>query len=551
MRTRTTAALVLALAAAAGFVLHGRRAAPTEAPPAPRAAAPAGLVPRATYRLLYEQEVRVDGQPPMDVVVQGQWTTTPLRNGRAEVRFAPDTLHGPDGALPAAGDLAAPVQLAIVDGVLGGMAFPQAMPAPARTLLTTLAGTFQRSERPGERWTVTEEDVVGRYDAVYVRTGDTIARTRAAYRATRGPDGLSAAAAAAVTPAESTRFEVDADGLVRARVELTLRIAIGQGAPEVDLRVRASLERTALAWVAPPAAPLLAVDALSDHADHAGARRSADERFVDGASAAVLMAELARVAALDPAAAGVGNQRAQLVSRLGTAVRLDPALAAQVAAMVRAHGDRTMEVELLAGALSSAGVPEATDALAGLLGAELPAPARTAVMNALTMSEPTTATSLAALTSSLDGADAAQAAYALGAHRRAAGADLADAATHATRTLVDRARAASGPARTVYVQALGNTGDPAALPLLRDAIATGDANLAADALFSLRFVAGAEADALLTEALGDPERAFGAIRAIGYRDPETWRAALEAAKARYADDNKVQTALRGIFRRWT
>jgi hypothetical protein len=557
MRARTTIAIAAVAAAATATTFVAVRARRSGEPARPHDAAdrPAGadLVPRSHYRLTYEQEIAMPGRAPVKVIARGTWTTTPHRSGRTEVRFAPAVLDGPQGALPAPAAVAAPIQLVHTGGVLSAMAFPAAMPAPGRALLTALATTFQRAARDGDAWTVAEEDLVGRYDAIYARTGDTIARRRGAYTALRGPGGLSAKPAGELTATEDTRFEVDADGLVRARIVLDQQIALGDQAPRVDVRLRAELERTAIEWVPPSATALLPAGPISDHTDHAAVARSTDENLVDGATVDLLLAELARTADLDAAVKGVSKERARLLARLAAAIRLDPSLAAKVAEQIRAHAADRVEVELLAGALGSARVPEGTDALAGLADLApdvLPPASRATVMNALSVAQPVTSKSLGALTASLDSADHRTAVLALGSHRRRADEALAAQAAAAGQELLARYAAATGEDRVLYAKALGNSGDPAAVGPLRGAIAGSDPVLRNAAVYALRLVPGPEADAILAGALDDPDLAFSAVRAIGSRDPSVWRARLEAVRARYADRNDVQTAIHNVLRRW-
>lgn len=554
MRPRTL--VLLAAAASAVLALHHLRSrpGPSAASPsigaAPRDPSRSGLVPRIHYQLAYEQAAAITGRAPMQVTVRGEWITTPHRSGRTEVRFVPATLDGPRGSVPATADLIAPVQLVRDGGVLVAMGFTAAMPEPGRAMMTALATTFQRSERAGSAWTVTEDDLMGRYDAGYRRDGDVVHRSRDGYRAMRGPHGLSVDAAGRTTARERSRFEVDAAGLVRADLAIELRVALGDAGPAADLTLRASLERTAIEWVPASASRLLPAGPITDHADHRRAIEDADRALVAGASAAELVAELARLAALDRALPGVGHDRAIVLARLAAAIRLDPAAAAVVADAIRAHAADATGVELLAGALASAGVPEATDVLAGLVGAELPAPSRAALIGALSFAAPVTAASLAALVGALDDAGGEQAALALGSHRRRAADALAEPARAAASELLGRYAGARGTERVIYAKALGNAGDPAALPSLREAMRGGDRALRDAAVFSLRFVPGAAADALLEEALADPTLAGAAVRAIGYRGPQVWRERLEAARQRYADRNDVLSAIHAALRRW-
>ena len=546
-RLALLALVVLAAVAAGVFATRGGgRGSAARAP----ADAHAGLVPRIRYRVAYDQRLELPGRAPTNLAVRGAWTTTPRADGRIEARFALDTIDGPPGSLPTAAALAPPVQLVETDGVLTAMAFPAAMPGPARALVTGLATAFQYTGRAGARWAAVEEDLTGRYEAAYTRDGDAALRTRAAYTAMRGRAGLSAAAARDVAPAETSRFALDAHGVVTADVAIDLRVSMGEGLPAVHTRLRARLAREAIEWVAPPVGPALPAGPISDHVDHVAAARSADRAAVAGASVAQLLAEVARVAALDASAPAIRNERSQLLARLAAAVRLDPAVAAELAAAMRAPGASASAVKLVAGALASTKLAIGTDTLAGLAREDLPAEGARAVLHALALSTPPTVASLDVLGQSLDGAGAEAAALGLGTHVHHGHAEHPAAAAQATETLIARYHGASSDAdRARYVAALGNGGAAAALPVLRDAIARGGPAAEA-AVHGLRFVPGAEADALLADALGREALAFAAVRAAGHRDAAVWGPRIEEARRRFPDHAGLQLAAQGILRRW-
>ncbi|HVV88172.1 MAG TPA: HEAT repeat domain-containing protein [Kofleriaceae bacterium] len=521
---------------------------------APSARPRLGLVPRIHYHLAYQQEIAMPMAAPVDVKVEGEWITTPRRDGRIEVRFVPAAIDGPDGSMPAAADVATPVQLVREDGVLSAMGFVDAMPAKGRALMTNLATTFQVSEQPGSSWIVAEEDLLGRYDAAYQRAGDTLVRSRDAYVSARSAGELSAKAAGDIGASEESRFVVDREGVVSADVGVALSIAISDDAPSAQAHVKATLARTSIEWVTPSMTAALAAEPISDHVDRAVARASADESRVAGATLDVLLAELRRLAALDGAAKATRDQRAHLMARLCAYLRLHPEAASRVADELRAQAANHDATRLLAGALGQARVAEGTDALAALAllpAGDLPAGARSDVLGALQLAEPPTEASLAALTASLDGPDRAAAALGLGVHSRGAPAELSDQAGVAVRTLLDRyASAGSAGDRVVLAQALGNTGSPAALPLLRELASGADPDLAEAALYGLRFVPGDDVDELLAGAIDDPDRALGAVRAIAYRAPATWRDRLIALQDRYAGRSDIVMSIRGTLRRW-
>lgn len=508
-----------------------------------------GLVSRTRYRLHYEQQIEMPGKPATVVRVDGRWTTTPRADGRIEVRFAPDAIEGPPG-LPAAGDVQAPIQLALQGGVLTGLGFPAAMTVPARNLLTGLATTFQYSSGAGANWTRHEEDLTGSYDAVYQRAGDEALRHRAAYTALRGSSGLSTVDRDRVTPEENSRFALDDDGLRFASIALDMSFALGDGMPSFHVQVRGVLEREAIERVSPPLGSGLMIGPINMAVDEVAARRAADRAAVDGATVEDLLDEVDRVAAL---AAGTDTEktRSRLLSRVAALLRVDPGAAAAVAEHVRAHAGDVSAARLLAGALSSAGTREATDSLAHLTSAPLPSATRDVVIGALALSTPATKDSLGALSDIVAHGYDRQAALALGIHDRIGQGDVPDGSRGATDVLLTRyAGAGSGAERRTYVQALGNSGDPRVLPVIERAMRGDDRELASPAVFSLRFVAGAGADALLDSALGQPDLALAAVRAIGYRDPARWRDRLVQVQAEYADHAGIQDAIRGILRRW-
>jgi hypothetical protein len=529
------------------------------------------LVPRAHYRLAYEQRVTVPGQEPTIVHVEGEWIATPRRDGRTEVQLSPTTLDGPGKELPIAMELDAAAQLVTERGALVAIGFPERMPVRARKLLTGLATTFQYTAGAGASWAAAEEDLTGRYDATYRRSGaqggddtrvEQIERGRARFTALRTEEGLSARSAEGATPAERTRFRVDADGVVGAAVELDVSFALGPGLEPVRMALRASLERESIELVPAPVGEVLAAAPISGFADFEGARRNADRSAVAGATLDELLVEAKRAAGI--AGRDGGQPRAQALARLAALIRLEPEAAEEIAAQIHNAPEDLAEVRVLAGALASSRVAAGTDALARLLergaggaagepGAELPLPAdaRGAIVGALSLASPVTSASLRALSAGLDQPHGDQAALGLGTHGRKAREQDPAAANAAVELLLARHAGARDPgARRLYLESLGNAGSEKALPVLRAAMQGGDRSLAMAATFSLRFVPGADTDALLEQAMTRPATALSAIRAAGYRDPARFRALLYTAQEQYAGNDAIQGEIRAILRRW-
>ncbi len=554
-RVRRRLALVLATVALAGLTAALlRRAEPDPRSPAAHdvagaAASPlrprGGEVAEARYRLSYEQYTVVPGREPVTVLAQGAWITTPTGDGHTAVRFVPEAIDGPGGTMPGEADVQAAFELAAADGTLTMIGFADETPAPARRLLTGLATTFQLTARPGAAWTAIEEDLTGHYQARYRRDGATIVRERSRYTALRDGDDLATRAVGGVTPRERSRFVVDADGVVSAEIELDVRFELQPGAPAIELQLRARLDRAEVARV--PASGLgLALAAIDGHADLDGARRDIDQRLVAGATAGELIGELQAMLAASTAAS---PERGRLLARLAAAVRLDPAAAGVIATRVAASAD-PVEVRVLAGALASTEVAAGTDALAGLVDRALPAASRTQVMATLSLADPVTPTSVAALRGALDDADGAQALFGLATHQRKIASRDPALAAAVVDDLLDRAARATAADQRLVVAALGNAGTVRALPVLQQALASDDRALASAAAFSLRFVPGDEADALIERALTRPEVAYAAVRAIGYRAPDRWRATLAALRDRFVDNARVHGEIEAILHRW-
>jgi hypothetical protein len=317
----------------------------------------------------------------------------------------------------------------------------------------------------------------------------------------------------------------------------------------VQLVLHASLDRASIEHVVPPGGDAFVAAPIASYADFEGARRNADLSLVNGASMADLLVELKQAAAI--AGREGGNARAQVMARLAALIRLDPEVAEEVAQHVRDHAGELDETKVLLGALASTRIAAGTNALAGLMGDELPDPARAAVVGALSFSSPPTDASLKALSAGIEQPHGDQSALGLGTHGRKLRAQDPAGADAATDLLLQHhARAATDNERRLYLEALGNNGAPRALPILRTAIAGDNRKLAAAAAFSLRYVPGAEVDTLLEQSIARPEVALAAIRAAGYRDAAHWRPLLIAAQEQYAGNDGIQGEIRAILRRW-
>lgn len=512
----------------------------------------AETAPEASYQLTYTAESLIDGHAGPEARLTGRWTVTRVADDRVAVRLSEATIEG-HLALPQAEELAGEVELqAAGDGPLAGMGFPRVMSNAARRVFTSLATATWFTPGDGDAWTAEEEDAVGAFRADYARAGGQVTRTVAAYEALRGAAGLSAQGADKVTPGGETRFTFDAQGLARVEADLRTLYEMGEGAPRVESRVKLSLVRIAARRV-PLRGGRLAIAGLSQHVDLGRDRAVADDALVGDATAAELLAEVARVVGLPADHPDTRKWRSVTLRKLAAAVRLDPAVAADLAADIAANADDASRVALLTGALGSANTSDATNALAGLLAEDLPAAADQQVLNHLTLTEVKTVEAGRALQAELAGPQGDAAAAALGAQAKDLEAQDPGSADDFVDALIERFKAAqTSDELRVAIEALGNSGAPRAFPYLAGTVAADDPAVARAAVFGLRFIPGDEVDGLLDAiAGGGSDRAITAVQAVAFRDPALWTPRLQALRAQYADAEAFTQAIDAVLSAWT
>jgi hypothetical protein len=554
----------LLLAAAAAFSLHRSSSVEPAAPPAgaPVEARPAS--PRSAeakleslrYALDYRDQVSIDSRAVAPTWVKGTWSTERLGEGRVKVELSDALLGGTEEA-PNPGDVTAPFQLGAEDGGhFARLGFAAETPAKARALLTTIACALWFSPGEGDRWTVEEEDRTGRYLASYERRGDEVVRRRERYLAVRGPEGLDRRLARRYSATGTTRYRFDAAGLAEVVVDEHLGLAMGEGAPSIEVHVQATLRRMEIEPRLARAEALLPLEAPVGYGQRdAAAARQIEVKRLGDAALPELLAEVEQVRALPRGSKEEQAWRVDSFTKLRALLRVEPSAAAALGESLKSYAaEDPRMVSVMAGALGDAGTKEATEALSKLVSAELPDIARMHVVGALGLAAPS-AESAATLTAALDDqAVGSMSALALGTQSGRLAGDDPSAARTAVQTLLDRyARAAGAGERLTYLQALANSGAPEALDVMRAALAGSDATLAAAAAYGLRFIRGPEADALLRGLLEGPTAEgilVQAIRAIAFRTPETWEAPLQRALERSTSSKAEQDAIRGVLAQW-
>ncbi|MEZ4473214.1 MAG: HEAT repeat domain-containing protein [bacterium] len=521
-------------------------AAPRPAPlPALSALPPAGDDPAVTREARYRVEVdfssTIDGGTGPAGHIEGIWTVHPTSDDRLAARLDEAIVEGYE-ALPPAEAMAGGVELvARPDGALGGLGFPAQMPGGARNLYTALASMFWHTPGEGDAWVVEEEDAAGAFTATYTRRGAEITRRIGEWSALRGQDGLQPLGGRQVVSAGKSVFRFDDEGLVRLDVDARTTTSQPDGVLTVVSSLRARFIRLDVRPVA-LGAGRLSVDPIALALDPTRDRDLIDDQLIADADAAALLAEVARIDALDAAHPDTQKWRGVVLGRLAALVRQDPAVAAELAAQIRRAPEATGEVSLLLGALGSSGVAEGTNALAGLLADELPAGVERSVLTHLALADAKTPEAATALSEALDGPQGDVAGAALGAQARALADEHPEAVEGYLDALIARYLDAATPAeRLAALQALGNTGSPRILPLVSGLLVADDPTLAAEAVFALRFIPGDEVDALLLGVLarGDA-RAPVALAAIAFRDAGLWRPRLQAALEQTTDPHLVE-----------
>jgi hypothetical protein len=451
----------------------------------------------------------------------------PVDDGIA-LRLALDEVHPGPGAtaLPLDAAQLSGAFHAVVEptGRFASLSFPRGLDGNARATLKVLASALQLVV-PGPaaaEWRTTEQDASGEYEAAYSATGDAIHKIKERFVRVRGPRGLGPVKdPSMVQIASSIDFAIDASGWPRlASEDETLTVAASAMRIEAKSRTAARLtavvqhpDPAELARVAAAERDALEPEPEADAAGFATARRHADEGLVDGASYAMLLGDLA---ATDV------KLRNRTMARMAALFRTQPDAAAQAAASIL-HGNLGDEAaKRVIGALGGAGTADAQRALSSILDADRASAAtRDDAAAALGMTRnpsDDTQRALARAARSPDPSLASTATLGLGNVIKHMNEQASGDPSDALALLVERLqRAASDPERILCLDALGNSGDPGALPAIEPYLASATTELRATAVGALRFLT--TVDDRLVIALQDSAASVrrAAASALSYR----------------------------------
>ncbi len=458
------------------------------------------------------------------------------------------TPENPDAALSGS---AKPVIASYApDGRLEMLHTPADISGTLRDRFAALLSELQLSvpEDAGHSWQLEELDTGGEYLAVYTRLPDgTLERTKARYVRVVSKDGLALSENAnKFSLSGSARVSVGAHGWpIDVDIDEALTVDTGQltvgyaGVVQAKLRTIDTVAVPALSWNA------LQTHHIASTGDQAASQRGHDQNRVQGASYEQVTGELRRIIA----EYGYDARRFPAAqSKLAALFRLDPDTAARAGREALSTDDERY-AKALASSLGLAGTPEAQRALMDIVEAEgAPLPRRKTATVATAVTDNATQETLERL-ADIDESSAlfAQSNLALGgAVQRAMDGVETDSAVD---TLLARYAAADTDTdRTLYMQALGNTGDRRILPSVESAITSTHAPLRHAALDALRFVPGSDVDILLhihMSSGGEDERRIAISAAVRRGSPLFLAGFIERLIAD-PDDTIRLLAIRGL-----
>ncbi len=480
------------------------------------------------YRLEFTQSNVRGGSEHLAFSLSGEWRVEDL-GGRTRITLAEPRVQGPGAPSGVAGAL----EYRTVEGAVAEMGF-ETESRPARRLLTMLAVALHPTQRSGATWTVTEADDTGPYEAHYTRTGRTLDRRLGPYLAVRTERGPSPAAAEGLSVSGGTRFDFDAEGLRAVDLERHLRFPSRPG-EEQGVRVTASLRRIGVGAVGTSSA--LGLAAIGNHIDYAAEAHRHELELLDGADLPELLSEMEQVLDQEPRTEAASKQRNRMSRRLAALLR-GGGEAQDVIEATRARIEDRFAVSMLVGGLSQANTAEATNALVDLLQGGLPRGPESTVYAGLALTKAPTLESLTALHEAAEQGQP-NAALAMGAQARKLRTSEPEATADAVQNLLEQYAAASEvKSRQSIVLALANSGDRRALPIMQAELAQGMAELGA---YGLRFIPGADVDALLDGLLQTSGPVMlAALQAVSFRDPQTWRPRLQAARSLHSEAETLQ-----------
>ncbi len=542
MRTRPWQLVLLAVVIVLALSLWQRRGQPpnpptatgdrmTSSPDAPphRFAWQLGTTQTYTLQTRRVVHMRGRGQPPSDesfpLTLSAHYTTTVLRADGMLVSLLTQ-LDGiklempgePAAQAKLVRDLARPfLQIQEPDGKLRSLRIHREVDTIGRGFLKALAASLQfvRSPNGGSTWQSEEMDATGEYTAQYQKESDGThcQKSRVHYLQVRAAQGLvPVSQLGKVTGSLAVTFTLsdgddEAGRLLAAEGRDLLDVDPGPDMPLVSSESTFSLKRIKTTTVEPGPIALALLESaeytLSPllQMDTTDSDRRSDEQRVHGASFDQLLGALRGLPTTDN-----GSQRAELQTRLSSLFRIQPETT-KLASQTIVAGVPEAVAKTVLGALSGAQSEAGQAALVDLLGEKkLSSDLRQNAVAVLGLSDTPSEATTEALHKALRDTDPevrSTAALALG---NAAGAQRGASQVGAAEANVDELITLYQAAQTedeqlLYLQAMGNAGDPRTLPLLQTALQSPSSAVRSAATQALRFINATPVDALLAQLL--------------------------------------------------
>jgi HEAT repeat protein len=500
----------------------------------------------------------------------------------SDVRFSGPG-HASAAFMDAAEQLARPFTLSLVRGVLEGNAIDPQLSPLSTGVVRTMSAALQFAPVPakGKVWRAVERDATGRYRVEYRRAGENVfARSKRAYTHVHqsAAPGLQArqlhiqvehaegritvrdGRVATLTASERLNMPLGPSSHVKSQTELTLRAVASPAAHDatdanrfVGASLRLPIDQT-------PGGGALdrgrfdeqRIGAETFESAIAALEREA-ERERKGERAAGTDGEPADSAASDAEAQQL-SEHTRVFSALSALLRQDAHALDRGLQLVR--GGSPVAREILS-ALGVAGTERAQAALIEvLLDERLPHELRWQACFALSRMESAGDATIEALTAVLDQPRLGkQAAYGLGTlARRLAATGQTERSHPIVALLVQRLPAqASVEGKAVVLRALGNAGNPSALPVARALLDDEDQELRAAAVDALRLMPLPEVDVLLAHQLSREQTSTGRVAvltAIGAREPQPALLASVQRTATAAEDSPSRARAVRVLDTW-
>ncbi len=397
-------------------------------------------------------------------------------------------------------------------GLVSGLRFGGDTLRPAQTTWRSLITLAQYQPSAEPLWQAQEQDASGTYLAQYERDGDRTNKTKLRYLSVGAANvslRLLNSASIFTSRGESRSFSASEELETSSKL---LPVPM-RGLLRLDLDDRKPAEPAEPVWLQEyNVAEALALSGAGTETSIAGELDRAKARGFTWETAA---------AALHGDPKDKGYTRAY--QALTALLRVDPSVIDQVVKSAETGGP--LRATLLA-ALGDAGTAEAQAALRRFLGETGFSDEHRLVMaRGLSRTSAPTAETVDFLATKVgDPVLGQQARLGLGSNVARLQQSNPELAKQTLETIGSGLETADGPEKGDYLGALGNSRDPAALPLIRPYLADPSPSIASRATFALRHLPSATADILLSEQL-DPSRPLevreSALRALRDRQPRS------------------------------